>query len=84
MPDRSRVIEELLSGPQEDIARFFNWVATLQPDHSDRGHFIMDTRTTLRLGGDPASDIQMRGPSHVAGPLQKLLAEWRAAGSPNP
>jgi hypothetical protein len=44
----------------------------------------MDTRTTLRLGGDPASDIQMRGPSHVAGPLQKLLAEWRAAGSPNP
>ena len=84
MPDRSRVVEEFLSGSQEDISRFFVWVATLEPDHSDRGYFIRDTKRTLELGGDAASEVRVRGLPHITGPFQELLAESRAAGSPRP
>jgi len=84
MPDRSRVVEEFLSGPPEDISRFFVWVGTLEPDYSDRGYFIRDTKRTLAVGGDPASEVRVRGLPHVTGPFQELLAEWRGAGSPSP
>ena len=84
MLDRSRVVEEFLSGPQEGLSRFFVWVATLEPDHSDRGYFIRDTKRTLELGGDAASEVRIRGLPHVTGPFQELLAKWRTAGSPRP
>ena len=84
MPERSRVFEEFLSGPHEDISTFFGWVATLEPEPGDRGCFIRDTKRTLELGGDPASEIRVRALPHVTGPFQELLAEWRAAGSPRP
>lgn len=80
--DRARVVEEFLSGPQEDISRFFIWVATQEPGDDPRGDFITDTKAVLRAGGDPVSAVRVRGLPHVVPPLGELLAEWRAAGSP--
>ena len=80
--DHSQLIGEFLTGPPEDVTAFFRWVATLQSGHDDRGWFILDTKRTLNLGGDPASEVRVRGLRHVTGPFRELLTEWRAAGSP--
>lgn len=77
MTDYSRWIEEFLEEPPEELDRFFRWVATEEPSDDARGEFIRDTRRVLRAGGDPASEIRLRGLPHVAGPLGRLVAEWR-------
>lgn len=83
IPDRSQLVREFLTGPPEDLTRFFAWVATLKPEHDDRGAFIIETRNLLRRGGDPASAIPARGGlRYVSEAFEGLLSEWRAAGSP--
>lgn len=78
MTEYSRSIEKFLEEPPEELDRFFRWVAAEEPGDDARGDFIQDTRRALRAGGDPASEVRLRGLPHAAGPLEELVAEWRA------
>lgn len=82
MAERSGLVERLLASRADEKARFFVWVATLEPTPDPRGDFIRDTKRVLQMGGDPASLVQPHALPHLLGPLRELIMEWPDEATP--